>query len=123
MSLVLRILLIIISVLSMWVMMKKIRHSKFQIEYAIYWILLSVLLVVLAVFPDITIKLADLIGIQSPVNMIFLVIIFLLLLKLFYLNIQVSQLEYKVNELIQKLALNEHGHEPKEHSEEDNYGK
>lgn len=108
MSLALRILLIVISVLSMIIMMRKIRHSKFQIEYAIFWILFSVLLIVMAVIPDLAIYLSHAIGIQSPVNMIFLLIIFILMAKLFYLNIHVSQLEYKVKELIQKLALNEH---------------
>lgn len=109
MSLALRILLSVVSVFSMVIMMRKIRHSKFQIEYAIFWILFSVLLIVMAIFPNLAIYLAHAIGIQSPVNMIFLVIIFILMAKLFYLNIHVSQLEYKVKELVQKLALNEHG--------------
>lgn len=109
MSLALRILLSVVSIFSMVIMMRKIRHSKFQIEYAIFWILFSVLLIVMAIFPNLAIYLAHAIGIQSPVNMIFLVIIFILMAKLFYLNIHVSQLEYKVKELVQKLALNEHG--------------
>lgn len=109
MSLALRILLSVVSVFSMVIMMRKIRHSKFQIEYAIFWIIFSVLLIVMAIFPNLAIYLAHAIGIQSPVNMIFLVIIFILMAKLFYLNIHVSQLEYKVKELVQKLALNEHG--------------
>lgn len=108
MSLALRILLIVISIFSMIIMMRKIRHSKFQIEYAIFWILFSLVLIIIAIFPELTIWLANLIGIQSPVNMIFLMIIFVLMAKLFYLNIQISHLEYKVKELIQKLALNEH---------------
>ena len=108
MSLVLRTLLIAISILSMIVMIRKIRHAKFQIEYAIFWIIFSFVLIVIAVFPEIMMILARLVGIQSPVNMIFLMIIFVLLAKMFYLNIQISHLEYKVKELVQKLALNEH---------------
>ncbi len=108
MSIALRILLIVVSVFSMVIMMRKIRQSKFQIEYAIFWILFALILIVMAVFPTLTIRLATLIGIQSPVNMVFLMIIFVLMAKLFYLNIQISHLEYTVKELVQKLALNEH---------------
>ena len=39
-------------------------------------IVLSVLFVVLSIFPQIAIGLSELIGIQSPINMIFLIIIF-----------------------------------------------
>ncbi|MBO5509274.1 MAG: DUF2304 domain-containing protein [Lachnospiraceae bacterium] len=107
MSVGLRVLLIVVSVLNMFQIMRKIRQSKFQIEYSIFWIILSVCLILMAVFPGIMLWLADMTGVISPVNMIFLIVIFVLLMKLFYLNIHVSQLEYKVKELIQKIALND----------------
>lgn len=107
MSVGLRVLLIVVSVLNMFQIMRKIRQSKFQIEYSIFWIILSVCLILMAVFPGIMLWLADMTGVISPVNMIFLIVIFILLMKLFYLNIHVSQLEYKVKELIQKIALND----------------
>lgn len=108
MSLILRILLIVISLISMFIMMRKIRNSKVQIEYSIFWILFAAVLIFMAAFPTLMGKLADLIGIQSPVNMIYLMIIFILIVRMFYFNIQISQLEHKVNELVQLLALNEH---------------
>ena len=114
MSIGLRILLIVVSILNMIQIMRKIRQSKFQIEYSIFWIILSLCLILMAVFPGAMIWLADKTGIISPVNMIFLVVIFVLLMKLFYLNLHVSQLEYKVKELIQKIALNDFDKEQEE---------
>lgn len=105
MSVILRVLLIGISIITLLSMMRKIRKSRLQIEYAIFWVIFLGILIVLAVFPQIIYFLSELIGIQSPVNMVFLVIIFILMLKSFFLTIEVSQLEYKTQELIQKIAL------------------
>ncbi len=105
MSIVLRILLILFSFITMISMIKKIRSSKVQIEYSIFWILFSVGIIVIAVFPQIVTELAELIGVQSPVNMIFLIIIFILIVRLFQLTVQISQLEYKLKELVQKIAI------------------
>lgn len=117
MSGVLRALLICISVITLIIMMKRIRRSKLQIEYAIFWVIFLGILIVLAVFPQIVYFLANLIGIQSPVNMVFLVIIFILMLKCFFLTIEVSQLEYKTQELVQKIALQDF--EKEKHAESD----
>lgn len=78
-----------------------------QIEYAIFWILFAILLIVLAIFPGITYFGAELIGFISPANMIYLFVIFILMVKVFLMTIELSQLENKVNELIQKIALDE----------------
>jgi hypothetical protein len=46
-------------------------------------------------------------GIQSPANMVFLFVIFILLIKTFNLTLEISQLQYKIQELVQKIALDE----------------
>ena len=48
------------------------------------------------------------IGMLSPANLIFLVVIFLMLEKIFTLSILVSQLEEKVEVLSAELALRSH---------------
>ena len=44
---------------------------------------------------------------QAPVNFVFLVIIFILLIKAFMQTIEHSQLENKLNDLAQKIAIDE----------------
>ena len=67
----------------------------------------TLLLILVAVFPDPMFWLAELLGIQSPANMVFLFVIFILLIKTFNLTLEISQLQYKIQELVQKIALDE----------------
>lgn len=105
MSLTLRVVLIMASLLTMLFMLKRIRNAKVQIEDVIYWIVFSFLLLILSVFPQIAKWCADLLGIDSTVNFVFLAIIFLLLLREFSMTIKVSQMENKIKELTQEIAI------------------
>ena len=108
MSVALRILLIFVSVMNTLNILRRIRKSKLQIEYSIFWLLFSMVLIVISIFPQIVIKLAQLIGFQSPANMVFLLVIFALMFKSFQSTLEISQLQYKIEELTQKIALEEH---------------
>lgn len=59
MTTMLRILLILVSVATMGMMVRKIRQAKVQIEDSIFWILLSMLLVVFSIFPAVADGLAS----------------------------------------------------------------
>lgn len=114
MSIAMRVILVFASVIWTVVMLRKIRQSKLQIEYAIFWIIFGFFLILLALFPETAIWGAKLLGIVSPINLIFLLVIFLLLVKVFFMTIELSSLENKVKELVQKIALDEKGREEKE---------
>ena len=105
MSIVLRICLIVVSILTMIFMVRKIKQSKLEIEYSLFWIAFSFLLIIFSVFPKIVIRLSDLLGFVSPSNLVFVIIIFLLLMKVFMLTIELSQFQNKVKALIQHLAI------------------
>ena len=104
---VFRIILIVVSILSTWYILKKIRQSKLQIEYAIFWIIFSGVLVIISLFPWLVSLFTRLLGMQLPVNFVFMVFIFILLVKLFIMTIELSTLENKVKDLTQELALAE----------------
>ena len=104
---VFRIILIVVSLLTTFYILKKIRQSKLQIEYAIFWILFAGVLIVFSLFPWLVSMFTRLIGMQLPVNFIFLFFIFVLLVKMFLMTIELSALENKVKELTQELALEE----------------
>ena len=104
---VFRIILIVVSILSTWYILKKIRQSKLQIEYAIFWIIFSGVLVIISLFPWLVSLFTRLLGMQLPVNFVFMVFIFILLVKLFMMTIELSTLENKVKDLTQELALEE----------------
>ena len=73
-------------------------------EDAIFWMFFSGLLLVLAIFPQLSFYLSSLLGIDSPANLVFLIIICLLLEKIFTLSIVVSQLEEKISVLSSEVA-------------------
>ena len=104
---VFRIVLIVVSLLSTYYILKKIRQSKLQIEYAIFWIVFAGVLVIISVFPWLVTLFTRLLGMQLPVNFVFMVFIFILLVKLFMMTIELSTLENKVKDLTQELALAE----------------
>ena len=105
MSIVLRIALIVVSALVMYFVLKKIRKAQLEIDDSIYWIVFSVLLLVISIFPGIAIEASKLLGIRSPANFVFLVMIFLVLIKLFQVSIDLSIQKHRLNHLVQKLAL------------------
>ena len=85
----------------------KIRKNRLQIEYAISWSLFSALLVALGAFPGLVSWAAGLIGIQSPANLLYLGMIFILILKQFTTTIKLSKMDRQITELTQHIALQE----------------
>ena len=98
-------LLIIASVLTVGWILRKIRKNKVKMEDAIFWIFFAAILLLLAIFPEISYELCRICGIMSPSNLVFLVIISLLVEKIFTLSIIVSQLEDKIGVLSAEVAL------------------
>ena len=92
-SIVLRLMLILVSVWLLFHVLRCVRKAKVQIDDMIFWLFFSVALIVLAAVPQIAHWAANLIGVISPVNLIYLVIIFVLLLKIFSMSIKFSQLQ------------------------------
>lgn len=99
MSLALRILLMIFSVGFVYFVLKRIHKDQLRIQDSIFWILLSVLVLILAFFPQIAIGMAQRLGIISPVNFVFLVFIFCAFIKIFSMAAKISNLEDKINKL------------------------
>ena len=65
------------------------------------------MLILFSVFPIVPTVLAELAGTYSTSNFIFLFVIFLLIVKLFHMTIKQSQMETRLRELVQKMAIDE----------------
>ncbi len=119
MSLELRIVLIVVSVLVLIYVLRKIRAAKLNIVDSIFWIVVSILLLLLAVFPQIAYFFAALLGIQTPLNFILVFIIAILILKVFLMSIQISQQNEKIKILAQRIAYDEFDQQTKHEHKED----
>lgn len=103
----LRVVLIIASLATCYYTLHKIRKSQIKIEDALFWILTSISLVLLSIFPSIAFFFADLLVIDSSVNFVYLVVIFFLILKVFVLSIKLSQMEERIKNLVQRIAIDQ----------------
>ena len=105
MSGILRVVLLISAlIMAVWIL-RKIYKCKVKMGDAIFWFFMATILAILGFFPTISYEMTALMGIQSPANFIFLVILFLLMEKIFTLSITLSKLEDKVTVLSAELAL------------------
>lgn len=121
MSVGLRIFLLAAALLAGAVVLTRIRKAKMQIEDSVFWVLSSLLFILLAVFPPLIYRLTEFFGVQSPANLLFLLVIAILFMKVFSLSLKVSLLEEKLSSLAQSEALRERfAEEAKENREEKN---
>ncbi len=104
----LRYFFIIASVITFLFVIKKIQKHGLDIDGVIAWILWTILLLVISIFPQIPIWISNKLGFMSSSNFIFCLFIFFLYIMLFNQNAQISKLKEKQKELIQKLSINEY---------------
>ena len=68
---------------------------------------MALILVVVSLFPAVADACAHLLGIYSTPNFLFLFMIFLLIVKVFGMTLQMSQMESRQKELVQRIALDQ----------------
>ena len=104
---VLRVCLILGAFVTAGYVLRRVQQARVQIEDTIYWLALSAVLLLVAVFPGIAYWVSDLLGFVSPINCVYLIVIFLLLARQFVLSIRVSQLDSRLRILTERVALNQ----------------
>lgn len=109
MSLALRIVLILGSALTLAFVVSNIRKARVRIEDTLFWLLFCGFLLIISLFPQLTFYFASIMEIQSPINCVFLLIIFILIINQFYLSLKISKLLISQKELCQKIALDKKG--------------
>ncbi len=99
--------LLVGALLSFYLILRKIRHSEVTIADSTFWFLFALTLVLMGVFRQIPFFFADVFGIESPANFVFVYVIAVLVLREFYTTVKVSKLQAKVNALVQRSALDD----------------
>jgi len=92
--------LIYLSILIVLIVRKKV-----NIRYTILWLLATIVMLILAIFPQLITTLARLMGISEPTNLLFVIQGFFVLLIVMYLTTIVSWLTNRLNRLTQHHAL------------------
>lgn len=111
MTITLRIVVALASILTAYMVLKKIQHSKMVIEDSLFWIFFCGVLIVFALFPAVPKFLSMIAGTMTTANFVYMAIIFLLIVKLFHVSVKMSELETKIRNLTHELALYEKANE------------
>ena len=112
-----RILLLIGAVCTFLYVYKGVKKSRFKAQETFFWLFLSFLFVLLGVFPVIVDWLSQTLGVASPINLVFLVVIFLLLIKVFAMDRKIARSEHQMVELVQKIAIEKLDNQKRTHSD------
>ena len=105
MSLTLQITLIIMSILVFILLIRNVKKGKLRSDYALGWIICSIALIIVSIFPQIAYFGARLLGVISTANIVFAFMIFMLIILVYVLFNKVSTLEEKQKNLIQEIAI------------------
>ena len=105
MSLRLQIIIAVMIILATLVLVNMIRKGKIELRYALPWLFMAVMLLVLDLVPEIPGWMADVMGIALPVNMLFFLGFVFTLLILFLQSVSLSKNQQKVKQMAQELAL------------------
>ena len=105
MSTALRLMLLAGSIWTFCYILRSVRESKMRTQDSFFWIVFTVALVILGVFPGVAGALSDLVGVESPANLVFLTVIFLLVVKMLSMDRKISKLQNQVITMTQKNAI------------------
>lgn len=96
---------ILFSIFLLALIVTLIRKKKVREEYAILWIAIFVMFLVLSVFRGLIDKFSSLLGIQYQPAALFLILFACLFLLVFHFSIVVSDLKKKLNALAMTVSL------------------
>jgi hypothetical protein len=100
-----RIILIILLVITFAVLINQIRNKKLQLQYSMNWMSMLLILLIVAIFPDLLKWLSFVSGVELPINIVFFLGFCFVLLIVYGLTSTVSKLSKENKELAQKVSL------------------
>lgn len=100
-----QIILITALVIVLFVIFNMVRKRKLELKYALAWLLCDIALIIIVCIPKLLDVLAALLGIQSPMNLVFFLGFIFALVFIFILTVSLSRVTAKVRRLAQMEAL------------------
>lgn len=105
MQISLNVVLIIITLIYLFLILKAIRKKKLQMSFSIFWLITGVLLIIALLIPNLVEMISMILGFEVPANMIFCITIFVSFYLIFNLTISLSKENRKNTLLIQELSM------------------
>ena len=105
MTITLKLALIVITAIYMFLIIKSIRKKKMNVSFSLFWIITGIILIISALVPNMIEYISNLIGFETPSNMLFCITIFVSFYLIFNLTTILSEENKKNTLLIQEVSL------------------
>lgn len=96
---------ILLTLVMLFFVAKLLRSRKIREHYAVLWILVGLLMIVLVAFPGVLEWLARLVGVALPSNLLFILAIMMLLGVTLQLTLELSRAEDRIRVLAENVAI------------------
>ena len=101
----LQIIVAIILVLGLLYVISLARNNRLELRHAISWILVGITVLILDCFPVLMEKLSELLGIASPVNMMFFLAFLFSLVIILVMSVALSIASSSIKKLVQEIGI------------------
>jgi hypothetical protein len=99
------VVVVIVVLVGAWFLLRLLRRRQLRGKYTLLWIFVGITVLALAIFPGLLDSTANLLGIYSGPNLLFLLAIAFLLLVCAYFSWELSRLEERTRVLAEELAI------------------
>jgi hypothetical protein len=82
-----------------------LRRKKLREKYAIWWLVVGIATLLLAAFPQLLVYIAQVVGVQLPSNLLFILSILMLLGVCLHLSWEISVVEEETRALAEEVAI------------------
>lgn len=96
---------IIIALISTFYIIHEVRKKRFSIKESFWWMVASIIMLLLAIFPYSINYLAKIFGVEYPPSLFFVFCIIFLILMNFRNSKRISEQQQKITELAQNLSI------------------
>ena len=93
------------SVTTLLLLFELLRRRRLREKYAVFWVVVALLTLVVAIFPSTLAAVADLVGVSVPSNLLFFVASMLLLGVSIHHSYELGRLEERTRTLAEEIAL------------------
>lgn len=121
MSGILRIELILFSIIFLVFVFRTVNRKKLWLQHSLVWIVISCSLILISVFPGIVTWLCDVVKVETPSNLVYLLGIIALLIVTFLHSIVISSQANKIKTLVQMVSIENYLENCEKATQEDSY--
>lgn len=101
----LQIIVAIILVLGLLYVISLVRNNRLELRHSISWIVVGIIVLILDCFPILMEKLSKLLGIVSPVNMMFFLAFLFSLVIILVMSVALSIASSSIKKLVQEVGI------------------